>query len=116
VKTFVSDTHSLYWYLQNSPKLSRAASDCFDQALRGEATIIVPSIVLAELHYLNVKLGRTLEFEQTIALLADSRQFVFVPLEVEHVLEFEIDASIPEMHDRIIVGVARSSGCTTDQS
>ena len=57
-----------------------------------------------------MKLGRTLEFEQTIALLADSRQFVFMPLEVEHVLEFEIDASIPEMHDRIIVGVARRAG------
>jgi PIN domain nuclease of toxin-antitoxin system len=107
VKTFVTDTHSLYWYLENSPKFSRPASACFDDAQRGDATILIPTIVLAELFYLNVKLGSPIEFSQTVALLSDSRQFDLVPLQAEHMLDFEIDGIIPEMHDRIIVGVAR---------
>ena len=32
---------------------------------------------------------------------------ILLPLMPEDILDFETDASVPEMHDRIIVGVAR---------
>lgn len=39
--------------------------------------------------------------------LANSSQFMFVPLEPQDILDFDADTSVPEMHDRMITGVAR---------
>lgn len=41
-----------------------------------------------------------------------SAQFVFVDFRPDDVLDFDTDALVPEMHDRIIVGVARRLGAT----
>ena len=35
---------------------------------------------------------------------------MFVAFLPEEVLDFDVDAAVPEMHDRIIVGVARRLG------
>lgn len=45
----VTDTHALYWYLTAMPQLSPAAKRSFDTAKRGEARLLVPTIVLAEI-------------------------------------------------------------------
>jgi len=45
----IADTHALLWYLADSPRLSPAAKQAFDQAKAGQATVVVPAIVLAEL-------------------------------------------------------------------
>lgn len=37
---------------------------------------------------------------------------MFVPLEAEDAADFDADTAIPEMHDRIIVGVARRMQAT----
>jgi len=50
---YVADTHALYWYLINSPLLGAGASAAFDEADNGNALIYIPSIVLAELYFLN---------------------------------------------------------------
>ncbi len=104
---YVADTHALFWYLTASPRLGAKAKDAFDEGARGEAFIYLPTIVLAELYYLNEKLGKPLDFADGISSLRSSAQFIFVPLEVQDTLDFEIDKAVPEMHDRIIVGVAR---------
>jgi hypothetical protein len=39
--------------------------------------------------------------------LKESAEFLVVPLEANDVLDFDRDEMIPEMHDRIIVGLAR---------
>ena len=75
--------------------------------MRGQAVIYVPAIVLAELYFLNEKGGRPLDFPSEYARLRQSGQFVFVAFLPEDVLDFDVDAAVPEMHDRIIVGVAR---------
>ena len=62
---FVADTHALFWYLIDSPRLGPNAADAFDAADRGQAIIHIPAIVLAELYYLNVKLGGSIDFVQT---------------------------------------------------
>jgi predicted nucleic acid-binding protein len=107
---YVGDAHALFWYLTASPRLGAAASAAFAEADAGNARIHVHAIVLAELFYLNEKLGRPVDFEATYARLSAAPQFVLHPLWPEDVPEFSKDAAVPEMHDRMIVGLARRLG------
>jgi len=111
VGDFVSDTHALYWYLAGMPQLSQPAKDCFDEAARGGARLLIPTIVLAELYYLNSKLGAPLDFAAEYGRLIAAPQITFVPFGAEDVLAFQSLSAIPEMHDRIIAGVALSRAC-----
>ncbi len=45
---YVVDTHAFLWYLVDSPKLSKKARAIFERADQGNATLIVPAIVLLE--------------------------------------------------------------------
>src|SRR5688500_8104012 len=108
---FVPDTHALYWYLAGTGQLSQPARDCFDAAARGEARVLVPAIVFAELYYLNSKLGSPLDFAAEFARLKAAPQITFVSFSAEDVMAFDRLAAIPEMHDRIIAGVALSHAC-----
>ena len=105
---YVTDTHALYWYLTASPKLGTHAQAAFLEGEHGQARIYVPSIVLAELYYLNVKYHQPLVFAQEYERLAGSGQFHFVEFRAADVLRFDALAVIPEMHDRMIVGVAHA--------
>jgi PIN domain nuclease of toxin-antitoxin system len=107
VNRYVADTHALFWYLTNSPRLGVQASMAFDEADQGLAVIYIPAIVLAELFYLNEKFGRNLDFAREFHRLANSGQFVLVPLLPDETLDLDADRMVPEMHDRLIVGVAR---------
>jgi PIN domain nuclease of toxin-antitoxin system len=110
MKLYVADTHALYWYLTASPRLSEAARAAFDEGARGEALIYVPAIVLAELYYLNQKFDQPLDFAEEYTRLERSGQFVMVEFSASDVLNFDQDAAVPEMHDRIVVGLARRLG------
>lgn len=112
MKSYVVDTHALFWYLTASPRLGTAAKRAFDESLRGEARVLIPAIVLAELHFLNQKASQPLVFAEEFERMRQAGQFSFLSFEAEHVSDFERDASIPEMHDRIIVGAARRAGAT----
>ena len=107
---YVTDTHALFWYLTASPKLGKGAKSAFDEGASGEALILIPAIVLAELYFLNEKFGGALGFPTELARLRGSGQFEFVPFLPDDVLDFEADRGIPEMHDRMIAGVARRTG------
>jgi len=104
---YVADTHSLFWYLTNSSALGSNASKAFDEADKGAALIYLPAIVLAELYYLNEKQGRPIDFAVEFLRLSESSQFVLLPFTPEDTLEFDRDRAVSEMHDRMIVGVAR---------
>jgi PIN domain nuclease of toxin-antitoxin system len=112
VNRYVADTHALFWYLTNSPRLGSQASLAFDEADQGGAQIYVPAIVLAELFYMNDKLGRQLDFPTEVQRFGSSSQFVLVPFLPEDVSDFEADRAVPEMHDRIIAGAARRLNAT----
>jgi PIN domain nuclease of toxin-antitoxin system len=107
VNDYIADTHALFWYLTASPRLSARAKHAFDEGARGQATIYLSAIVLAELYYLNEKLGRPLDFADEVQRLQTSSQFALVPLLPDDTLDFDADSAVPEMHDRIIVGLAR---------
>ncbi len=109
---YVADTHALFWYLIASPRLGAKALSAFKEAERGEALIYLPAIVFAELYYLNEKLRLPLDFASGMNLLRQGGQFIFVSFEAEDALEFDNDSAVPEMHDRMIVGVARRLNAT----
>ena len=108
---YVADTHALLWYLLKSSQLGENASIVFDAADQGQARILIPAIVLAELYYVNVKLKQPLDFMQELTRLRMAIQFQFVDLLADDVQQFDRLAAVPEMHDRIIVGVALARNC-----
>lgn len=103
---YVTDTHTLFWYLTASPKLSSTALRAFREAEQGHATIIVPALVLAELYFLNEKLHQPLNFALEYQKMAQSGLFEFAPIDVTLVLLLPQLSAIPEMHDRLIAAVA----------
>ena len=104
---YVADTHALFWYLINSSSLGPDARLAFDEADAGQAVIYIPAVVVAELYYLNEKKGHPLDFRVRFERLAQSKQFVLLAFYPPHVLDFDACRAITEIHDRIIVGVAR---------
>ncbi len=112
---YVADTHALLWYLTASPRLSATAKAAFDEGVKNLAFIHIPSIVLAELYFLNVKHNYPIDFTAEFQKLNASGQFILTSLEPQDVLDFDKDSIVSEMHDRIIVGVARrlSAACIT---
>lgn len=58
-----------------------SGTSAFDEAKQGQALIYIPSIVLAELYFLNEKKGRPIDYSGTFALLTQSAQFVLLPFE-----------------------------------
>lgn len=104
---YVADTHALFWYLTASPRLSPKAKSAFDEAQNGLAFIHISAIVLAELYYLNSKYGSPIHFSAEYQRFKSGSQFVLTPLDPEDIVDFDQDQAVPEMHDRIIVGLAR---------
>lgn len=104
---YVTDTHTLLWYLLASPSLSAKAKSIFDKAAVGAAFIYIPSIVFAELYFLNVKQKLIIDFDREFQNIKLSGQFILLPFEADDVLDFDKNSAVKEMHDRMIVGVAR---------
>ncbi|MDX2163545.1 MAG: PIN domain-containing protein [bacterium] len=103
----VIDTHALIWYLTGDKKLSQQARAVFSAAERGQTRLLIPAMVLAELHFANTKWKWFDDFHTVFRLLNTKPYFRFIPFLPVDVLDFALDAQVPEMHDRIIVGLAR---------
>jgi PIN domain nuclease of toxin-antitoxin system len=104
---YVADTHSLYWYLTASPRLGPNAKAAFDEAQNGLAFIHISAIVLAELYYLNAKYGSPIDFAVEFQKFKAASQYVLTPIDPDDTVDFDQDQAVSEMHDRIIVGLAR---------
>lgn len=107
---YTLDTHALLWYLIGDKKLSRTARLVFESANHGDTGLIVPSIVIAELYYVNQRHNHFQSFAATFRSLSESSFVYFVDFRADDVVDFDIDVAVPEMHDRIITGVARRLG------
>ena len=104
------DTNALIWYLTNHPRLSKQAESVFEAARRGEARLVVSAISVAEMFFADKKFGFFADFHAMYDALKARPEFEFVPFQADDVLDFEQDAAVPEMHDRIISGLARRLG------
>jgi predicted nucleic acid-binding protein len=104
---YVVDTNALIWYLTTDKKLTKRASQIFEAAERGETRLYISAIVVAELYYVNKKWQYFNDFAQTYHTLKAKPYFRFVPFLADEVLDFDKATSIPEMHDRMIAGLAQ---------
>ncbi len=110
----VADTHSVIWYLEDSPRLGRGALEVFDACDRGELVIYIPTICLVEIIYLQEK-GRIsadlkARFETELKNgTSGLRLFNLTPEVVDAVARVSREA-VPDMPDRIIAATALQLG------
>lgn len=107
---FVIDTHALWWYLSSSNRLSPTAAVIFRLADVGEATLIVPAIVVAEYHFLSVKVGDPVTPSDLMDSLTGVRGFELSELGRPQLEFLDRLPEIPEMHDRLIAADALIRG------
>jgi|ERR1700733_415015 len=106
----VVDTHSITWYLSNSPALSKAAEAALDQASAEGQPIYVPSVCLVELTYL-VEKGKLPEAARQILIRAlddPNGPYALAALDrrVADALESVPRSEVPDLPDRIVAATA----------
>ncbi len=98
----VIDSHALFWFLTNNPKLSRKARHLIENSEQ----VIIPSIVLMEILYLLEKNNLSFKFVDFLSELK-IRNYLVYPLDLNVISQtLSIDSKI-EMHDRIIIAIAQ---------
>ena len=107
---FVVDTHALWWYLRSPQRLTPAAAAVFRLAETGNATIIVPAIVIAEFYFLSAKLGQTIAPSVLLQLLTAVGGIELSDLGRAQLERLEQFPEIPEMHDRLIAAESMTLG------
>ena len=110
MKKFITDTVGLARYLEDN--LPRPASDVFSLAESGEASILIPQIVMGEFLYIALK-GRLRVADpkgvvkQVLDELGGS-SFIFQSHFPEDGWDIFLSLDIPELHDRLIAAEALS--------
>jgi len=104
---YVADTHAFLWYLTDSSKLSLKARGAFDLSEKGQATIIIPAIVLLESIDIFDKKKIELEFEKVMLRITQASNFIVPTLDLGLILEVNKTKGFKDLHDRIIVATAR---------
>jgi predicted nucleic acid-binding protein len=106
MSNYVTDTQGLVKFMMGKKVINDAAHQAYLSADKGEATIIIPAIVLMEVMYLFEKNRIEIGLLQTEDLM-ESQNYQFEPLSFEILkTAAEID-DIPELHDRLIAATAR---------
>lgn len=97
---YLLDTHTLVWFFTKSKKLSKKALKIL---LDPNVKLIIPTIVLAEIKYLQFKLKIPVSFDEIyLAIYRDKRCMIY-PLD-EDVITYL--APKLEIHDAIICATA----------
>ncbi len=111
---FVADTHALWWYFQSPERLSAAAgaaaSAVFQLAETGNATVVVPAIVVAEFYYLSAKLGSPMEPSALLEALDSVSGIELSELGRAQLERLDRFPEVPEMHDRLIAAESDALG------
>ena len=116
---YLADTHSLLWYFSRPDRLGPRAAAAFAQVAAGEASLVVPVIVLAELIFAIENKPVNADFERILRHLQASPTVSIVELTLARTLDLRVLSAIPEMHDRLIVAEALACGAaliTRDQA
>ncbi len=100
MSTFVLDTHALVWYLDGDKRLSVAAEAAMDDP---SASLVIPTIVLAEVRYLFGRGRIPISFGDVVAAIEGDARCVVYPF------DFACVEAIDErlnLHDAIITATA----------
>jgi len=104
---YVADTHSLVWFLSGDSQLSSKAKEIFDATEKGEAIIIVPILVLAEIMFLCERKHQQPLFSQLVDTLQKGTNYFVYDLGLDIVLAAKDLLQLPDIHDRLIVATAK---------
>ncbi len=108
--THVADTHAFLWYLTEDRRLGAAARLIFESAERGETTIVLPTIVLAECLGILEKKRLELRFNDILQKLEIGSNYTALPLDLAVISQMADWAQELELRDRIIVASANLLG------
>lgn len=114
MSAYVTDTHSLVWYLTSDVRLGKAAKEIFAACERGTLLVFVPTVSLVEIVYLQEKrkisddisaqFNRAMNFKSSgLRLFALTREVVTALTQIPR-------ASVPDMPNRIIAATALHLG------
>src|SRR5579884_3020538 len=84
---YVIDTHALVWYLGGSPLLPAKARGVLEQIDQGQATGLVPVLVLAEAVRLFEKSKTTLSLQDLLRVIGSNPNYTIVSLNIDHLKE-----------------------------
>ena len=104
---YVADTHSLIWYMTEDRRLGNDAKRTFEKADKGEAIMVIPTIVLMEALFITRKHKVELKFKKVLEKIHDSWNYLIYPLDFAIVLKSQELETISDMHDRVIVATAK---------
>jgi len=77
---YVTDTHSLVWYMTGDTKLSIEAKRIFKKVDEAQEDIFIPCIVFFELLYLIEKKKIAADFHRFITMVSSSKNYRIEPL------------------------------------
>lgn len=95
--TYIPDTHALVWFLGGDPQLSPAAAQAMSNT---SARIAIPTIVLAEIHFLYTRMRIQTDVKRVLQFIANTPNVTTYPLD-ELVIE-KLPTQL-RIHDAIIV-------------
>ena len=104
---YIADTHALLWYLTDDKRLSKAVNVIFEETERGEHLIIVPTIVLVESLDVIGKKRVEYDFDLVLKSIGDNENYIVWDLDLEVVQNMIKIKNVSELHDRIIVAIAK---------
>jgi PIN domain nuclease of toxin-antitoxin system len=108
MKRFVIDTQAIIKFLNGVKVISDSIDQILKKADAGVNIIVIPSIVIFEIAYLHEKGRVPVSIGDIESIISGSLNYVEEPLTLDIIRSaFEI-TDIPELHDRLIAGTARS--------
>jgi PIN domain nuclease of toxin-antitoxin system len=109
---YVPDTHCLIWQATAAPQLGVQALAILTQVDQGNAQLIIPAIVVAELIFTIERRKLPLDFDLLLQRWRANPAIEIVPLTLDRLLLMRTVTTIPEMHDRLIACEAKLRNAT----
>ncbi|HRE40301.1 MAG TPA: PIN domain-containing protein [Ignavibacteria bacterium] len=106
---YVTDTMALILWLENR-KFNKEIKKIFKSVLSKESKIYIPPICLAEIGYLSEKKKINIDLIFLKNYLEQNQNFLIAKLNIETFINSFKIIDIPELHDKLISGVAFSLG------
>ena len=110
----IADTHAVIWYLFSDPRLGKAASAFFDDAIANGNQVGVSAITIAEMVYLveKARIPQSAVYDLYAATSDLNAVLRYVPLDENIVIKMmEIPRQdVPDLPDRIIAASASFYG------
>ncbi|TES93718.1 MAG: type II toxin-antitoxin system VapC family toxin [Candidatus Cloacimonadota bacterium] len=107
MKYYIVDTHALVWRLLQSKKLSIKANKAFTEGIEGKTSLIIPAIVLLEVMSVLEKYGMEDRFLEILDDIERTPMYEICSINIEVLRETAKIKDIEELHDRVIVAIAR---------